>query len=68
MTSRVEAGRLSHVDLGKTVEVPTFGLSGELTMVAHQSHTASLWITPRRVSLDLDPHTLVTITGKGAEA
>ena len=62
MSSRIEAGRLSHVDLGKTIEA--FDLSGELTMVAHQSHTTSLWISPRRLSIDIDPHTLVTITGK----
>jgi hypothetical protein len=61
---RVEAGRLTHVDLGKTVEVPASGYAGELTMVAHQSHTVELWIAPRTWSLAVDPHTLVTITGK----
>ena len=74
MTSRVEAGRLSHVDLGKTVTVPVGGpitLAGALAGIAHASDGVGLDLRLKggpTFTVPLDPHTLVTITGKGAEA
>ena len=66
MTSRVEAGRLSHVDLGTTVEVGD--KSGQLVYVRHIWCGIGVDLQIGIHRLDLDPHTLVTITGKEAEA
>jgi hypothetical protein len=70
----VAAGRLGHVDLGKTITTPmggTIRLTGELVQITMHGPSVHLDIrTGRDVTFTvlLTPHQLVTITGKEAAA
>lgn len=72
MTARVAAGRLGHVDLGKTITVPMGGpitLAGTLAAIAHGTDGVGLDLRLKggpTFTVPLTPHTLVTITGKDA--
>lgn len=73
MNARIEAGRLSHADLGKVVTVrfsDDLG-SGEITAairgIRHLPSSIMLHVGPWERPVLIDPHTLVTITQGASE-
>lgn len=71
MTARVEAGRLSHADLGKTASfhvAPKETVTGALAAINHYPRLTYVKVSGHNLQYVLDPHTLVSITGKEAHA
>jgi hypothetical protein len=73
VSARVAAGRLAHIDIGKTVAAPVSGhtLTGELVELTVREEHVQLGIRLNgytTFTVPVGPHQLVTITGKEAAA